>query len=111
MCRCACVLLLFFFFQAEDGIRNLTVTGVQTCALPISASLSDDPVPEGPARGSEDAAGRAGSAGPRLQGAPRRRAAPADGREPRHPGATPGPAPPEQREPTACEGSAGEAAG
>src|SRR2546430_10158774 len=26
------------FFQAEDGIRNLTVTGVQTCALPISAS-------------------------------------------------------------------------
>src|SRR5688572_32177934 len=29
-------LLLFFFFQAEDGIRDLTVTGVQTCALPIS---------------------------------------------------------------------------
>src|SRR6266478_1591110 len=28
-------LLLFFFFQAEDGIRDLTVTGVQTCALPI----------------------------------------------------------------------------
>src|SRR5256886_5798311 len=27
----------FFFFQAEDGIRDLTVTGVQTCALPISA--------------------------------------------------------------------------
>src|SRR2546430_5812376 len=27
--------LLFFFFQAEDGIRDLTVTGVQTCALPI----------------------------------------------------------------------------
>src|SRR2546430_12399045 len=27
----------FFFFQAEDGIRVLTVTGVQTCALPISA--------------------------------------------------------------------------
>src|SRR3989475_9403499 len=25
----------FFFFQAEDGIRDLTVTGVQTCALPI----------------------------------------------------------------------------
>src|SRR2546430_10763090 len=25
-----------FFFQAEDGIRDLTVTGVQTCALPIS---------------------------------------------------------------------------
>src|SRR2546427_7689227 len=28
----------FFFFQAEDGIRDLTVTGVQTCALPISLS-------------------------------------------------------------------------
>src|SRR2546427_4385271 len=27
----------FFFFQAEDGIRDLTVTGVQTCALPISS--------------------------------------------------------------------------
>src|SRR2546427_4719988 len=27
---------VFFFFQAEDGIRDLTVTGVQTCALPIS---------------------------------------------------------------------------
>src|SRR5256886_3543801 len=27
--------LTFFFFQAEDGIRDLTVTGVQTCALPI----------------------------------------------------------------------------
>src|SRR6266478_8165574 len=29
------VLKFFFFFQAEDGIRDLTVTGVQTCALPI----------------------------------------------------------------------------
>src|SRR2546430_6981223 len=29
-------MLFFFFFQAEDGIRDLTVTGVQTCALPIS---------------------------------------------------------------------------
>src|SRR2546430_13260765 len=29
---------LFFFFQAEDGIRDLTVTGVQTCALPISTA-------------------------------------------------------------------------
>src|SRR5699024_11662434 len=28
-------LLLFFFFQAEDGIRDRNVTGVQTCALPI----------------------------------------------------------------------------
>src|SRR5256886_17174588 len=30
------LLLVLFFFQAEDGIRDLTVTGVQTCALPIS---------------------------------------------------------------------------
>src|SRR2546430_11477372 len=29
----------FFFFQAEDGIRDLTVTGVQTCALPISFTV------------------------------------------------------------------------
>ena len=32
MLRC----LFFFFFQAEDGIRDIGVTGVQTCALPIS---------------------------------------------------------------------------
>src|SRR3989440_5695285 len=31
----ACWLVFFFFFQAEDGIRDLIVTGVQTCALPI----------------------------------------------------------------------------
>src|SRR5690606_40774365 len=29
---------VFFFFQAEDGIRDFHVTGVQTCALPISIS-------------------------------------------------------------------------
>src|SRR5438094_7623887 len=29
----------FFFFQAEDGIRDRTVTGVQTCALPISPTV------------------------------------------------------------------------
>src|SRR5256886_10557907 len=32
-------LSFFFFFQAEDGIRDLTVTGVQTCALPICNHL------------------------------------------------------------------------
>src|SRR5437773_9193619 len=31
------VCFFFFFFQAEDGIRDRDVTGVQTCALPISA--------------------------------------------------------------------------
>src|SRR5256886_12628193 len=34
MCDC-----LVFFFQAEDGIRDLTVTGVQTCALPICPTI------------------------------------------------------------------------
>src|SRR2546422_3440334 len=35
---CMCIrgfLFFFFFFQAEDGIRDVAVTGVQTCALPI----------------------------------------------------------------------------
>src|SRR3989449_1950501 len=31
----------FFFFQAEDGIRDVAVTGVQTCALPISCLVGD----------------------------------------------------------------------
>ena len=33
----------FFFFQAEDGIRDSPVTGVQTCALPISKKKTDGP--------------------------------------------------------------------
>src|SRR2546425_7961027 len=33
LCDCS---ISFFFFQAEDGIRDKLVTGVQTCALPIS---------------------------------------------------------------------------
>src|SRR6266496_4554915 len=36
-------ILFFFFFQAEDGIRDLYVTGVQTCALPISTSQQRRP--------------------------------------------------------------------
>src|SRR2546427_3472467 len=40
-------LFFYFFFQAEDGIRDLTVTGVQTCALPISGGHRH---PEGPHR-------------------------------------------------------------
>src|SRR5256886_8668427 len=41
--------ICYFFFQAEDGIRDLTVTGVQTCALPIFMSafkLSPSPEAE-----------------------------------------------------------------
>src|SRR5690606_40983073 len=34
------VTLYFFFFQAEDGIRDFHVTGVQTCALPISMGVN-----------------------------------------------------------------------
>src|SRR2546430_12779259 len=40
------VFLFFFFFQAEDGIRDLTVTGVQTCALPICAPSALVPAPQ-----------------------------------------------------------------
>src|SRR5437667_4153552 len=35
--------VLFFFFQAEDGIRDRDVTGVQTCALPISIKFDRAP--------------------------------------------------------------------
>src|SRR5256886_15760534 len=37
-----CLSYFFFFFKAEDGIRVLTVTGVQTCALPISRRQGRD---------------------------------------------------------------------
>src|SRR2546429_2297979 len=49
--------LLFFFFQAEDGIRDVAVTGVQTCALPICVMLRLDAGVEGiqpPAGGEPD---------------------------------------------------------
>src|SRR5262249_59464450 len=36
--------VVFFFFQAEDGIRDWSVTGVQTCALPICQLLLMSPV-------------------------------------------------------------------
>src|SRR3989475_12792905 len=63
----------FFFFQAEDGIRDLTVTGVQTCALPICAR----PRPQVPATGKQLArAARAGRPGRLARGrrAPQARA-------------------------------------
>src|SRR5256885_4148167 len=37
----ACVSFFIFFFQAEDGIRDYKVTGVQTCALPIFKEAKD----------------------------------------------------------------------
>src|SRR5947209_11441205 len=39
-CLSSFVFLFFFFFQAEDGIRDIGVTGVQTCALPIYFEIS-----------------------------------------------------------------------
>src|SRR2546430_3255183 len=44
------ILMLFFFFQAEDGIRDLTVTGVQTCALPILSRVQPPSCYFGPER-------------------------------------------------------------
>src|SRR5256885_8745341 len=40
-CR-GCLVSFFFFFQAEDGIRDYKVTGVQTCALPIFGAAGSD---------------------------------------------------------------------
>src|SRR2546425_738482 len=47
-------LLFFFFFQAEDGIRDKLVTGVQTCALPICAGLARRPLRQRPRLGRRD---------------------------------------------------------
>src|SRR5689334_17974611 len=40
------LVMIFFFFQAEDGIRDGTVTGVQTCALPISMMIEKKAYPD-----------------------------------------------------------------
>src|SRR6266496_1279940 len=65
-------MLFFFFFQAEDGIRDLYVTGVQTCALPIWIRGFDD---EG-VRGAFDTDAMPGATAPDvIQGARERRAA------------------------------------
>src|SRR6185369_5877276 len=53
------VILFFFFFQAEDGIRDSSVTGVQTCALPICPS--------------GDSSGQGGAADPEARPGPRHR--------------------------------------
>src|SRR4051795_8777741 len=44
---CVVVVSFFFFFQAEDGIRDESVTGVQTCALPIWSNPSAPLIPGG----------------------------------------------------------------
>src|SRR5215469_17573915 len=77
-------LVSFFVFQAEDGIRALYVTGVQTCALPISIAHSTPGCLEwyrshGPRRAndaprSESSCAIAGSSRPESATAPRTRA-------------------------------------
>src|SRR3712207_9581605 len=44
---------VFFFFQAEDGIRDIGVTGVQTCALPICGGARSRPKRRGRWRGGD----------------------------------------------------------
>src|SRR6266498_4516604 len=60
--------MFFFFFQAEDGIRDADVTGVQTCALPICLALAGLP------RTSSNASSPAGTSAcsPRTRGGARR---------------------------------------
>src|SRR2546430_5518349 len=55
------VIMFFFFFQAEDGIRDLTVTGVQTCALPIFEMSIDDPTDISSVEGHSPRAGAFGT--------------------------------------------------
>src|SRR5215469_6591016 len=54
-------MIFFFFFQAEDGIRDLYVTGVQTCALPIYARFKQihtrGDAPQAATRGVQNKAG------------------------------------------------------
>src|SRR5690349_22945170 len=58
--------VFYFFFQAEDGIRDLYVTGVQTCALPILRGLRPSPVSVSSRRNNcpSDAPSRTSSAAP-----------------------------------------------
>src|SRR6266542_5440273 len=70
---------LLFFFRAEDGIRHATVTGVQTCALPISPRAGDvasgprhAPDAFGAPRARADAGDRMGAAEADLHEEPRR---------------------------------------
>src|SRR5699024_7088764 len=49
--NCSIFLYCCFFFQAEDGIRDLNVTGVQTCALPLWFTLKIETTPILPDKG------------------------------------------------------------
>src|SRR5256884_7522222 len=58
------MIYVFFFFQAEDGIRDVAVTGVQTCALPIYCDANPDPY-------TSDGRAAAGTTRPGRSGNPR----------------------------------------
>src|SRR5690349_22176760 len=60
----------FFFFQAEDGIRDLYVTGVQTCALPISSKSSGEMTRAAPWAGGKGVSTRAACASRRAMSRP-----------------------------------------
>src|SRR5215469_13299116 len=81
--------LFFFFFQAEDGIRDLYVTGVQTCALPISRLHDRRRVPP--------RVGRAEAHGPVRRDGRERARAPAPARRHRRRAAPRRPRPRERR--------------
>src|SRR5437879_13332586 len=66
----------FFFFQAEDGIRDTSVTGVQTCALPICGHRGSEsalPRPADPLRHQHASALRSCGGPPYLRGTGRDR--------------------------------------
>src|SRR2546430_11014627 len=63
----------FFFFQAEDGIRDLTVTGVQRCALPILAVAETEVTVVEPAPAEAPPAETADEAAPPAKPARKRR--------------------------------------
>src|SRR2546425_3403314 len=95
--------MAFFFFQAEDGIRDKLVTGVQTCALPISCSGTRD-APTSVSRRPRQPRARAGSPG-RVRERPRSRGAggPAPRRAPAEP-SRPGARSPEDGSPSPASG-------
>src|SRR5689334_24624814 len=64
LCVLCFYVVFFFFFQAEDGIRDGTVTGVQTCALPICPASARARGDRGAAAAGPAGGRRAASCGP-----------------------------------------------
>src|SRR5207249_9460305 len=75
MARCSKIglfMINLFFFQAEDGIRDRNVTGVQTCALPISAMAGPGAPNSGFGSVLGQAIGQVGSLNPQSRSEERR---------------------------------------